>query len=87
MTGKASLGDSKEETVVDCFRHCGMQATGTEATEDPFAKQLHPDDCMTATKYAEAKNEVATCATFEVSENWTGVVENGGITRSLIEEG
>ena len=27
----------KEETVVNCFRHCGMQATVTEPTEDPFA--------------------------------------------------
>ena len=27
----------KEETVLNCFRHCGMQATGTEPTEDPFA--------------------------------------------------
>ena len=55
-----------EETVVNCFRYCGMQATGTKATEDSFAdldeneaqledlvEQLHPDDCMTATEYAE----------------------------------
>ena len=73
----------KEETVVNCFRHCGMQATVAEPTEDPFpdldeddaqledlVEQLHPDDCMTATEYAEADNEVATCTTFEVSENW-----------------
>ena len=73
----------KEETVVNCFRHCGMQATVTETTEDPFAdldeneaqledlvEQLHPDDCMTASEYAEADGDVATCATFEGSENW-----------------
>ena len=26
----------KEETVVNCFRHCGMQATVAEPSEDPF---------------------------------------------------
>ena len=51
----------KEETVVNCFRHCGMQATVAETTEDVFAdldeheaqledlvEQLRLDDCMTA---------------------------------------
>ena len=66
-----------------CFRHCGILATVAKPTKYPFAdpdeneaqledlvEQLHPDDCMTASQYAEADNEVATCATFESSENW-----------------
>ena len=70
-------------SVVNCFRHCGMQATVTEPAKDPFAdideydaqledqvNHIHPDDCMTASKYAEADNEVATCATLESCENW-----------------
>ena len=81
----------KEETFVNCIRHCGRQATFAEPTDDPFAdldknkaqledlvEQLHPEDCITASEYAE----VATCATFEVSENWRQelremVVSNG----------
>ena len=68
---------------MNCFRHCGMQATVVEPTKDPFAdldeneaqledlvEQLYPDACMTASEYAEADDEVATCATFEGSENW-----------------
>ena len=62
----------KEETGLNCFIHCGMPSTDTEPTEHPFAdlhedeaqledvvKQLQPDDCMTVSKYAETKNEVA----------------------------
>ena len=75
----------KEETVVNCFRHCGIQPTDAElsAVEDPFAdldedeaqledlvEQLNPDDHMTGTEYADVDNEVDTCATFEASENW-----------------
>ena len=71
----------KGETVANCFRHCGLRSTVAESTEDPFAdleeaelkdlvEQLHPDDYMMATEYADADTEVATCATFEVSENW-----------------
>ena len=85
----------KEETVVNCFRHCGMQAAVAKTTEDPFAdldeneaqledliEQLHPYDCVTASEYAEADDEVATCAAFEGSENWRQelremVVSNG----------
>ena len=91
----------KEETVVNCFRHCGMQATVAEPTEDPFPdldedeaqledllEQLHPDNCMTATKCAEADNEVATCTTFEVSEKWRQelqemVVSNGHLSKRV----
>ena len=64
-----------------CFKYCGLWTTVAESIEDPFAdleeaeledlvEQLHPDDHMTATEYADADTEVATCATFEVSENW-----------------
>ena len=27
----------KVETVVNCFKHCGVQLTTEETTEDPFA--------------------------------------------------
>ena len=80
---------------MNCFKHCGMQATVAEPTKDPFAdldknkvqledlvEQLHPQDCMTASEYAEANNEVPTCTIFESSENWRQelremVVSNG----------
>ena len=89
------MGGSQGRNSCDCFRHCGMQATVAEPTEDQlaeldeneaqlqdFAEQLHADDSMTATEYTEANNEVATCATFELSENWRQelrqmVVSNG----------
>ena len=58
---------------MNCFRHCGIQSTVAEPTEDPFldldedeaqledlAQQLYPDDRMTATEYADADNEVVT---------------------------
>ena len=75
----------KGATVANCYRHCGLQPTvaAIEPTETPFADldeeeaelenlidQIDSNDHMTATEYANANNEVATCATFEVSENW-----------------
>ena len=88
----------KEVTVVNYFRHCGMQATVAEPTKVPFAdldendaqleylvEELHSDNCMTASEYAEANNEVATCAAFKELE--TGVAGNGVINWQSIEEG
>ena len=80
--GEASLGGSQGKNSCERFRHCGMQATVAEPSEDPFAdldeneaqledfvEQLHPDDCMTVSEHTEADNKVATCTTFERFEN------------------
>ena len=76
---------------MNCFGHCGMQATVTEPTENPFAdldenkaqledlvEQLQPGDCMTVGKYAAVDNEVASCATFESSEKLREMVVSNG---------
>ena len=73
----------KEETVVNCFKHCGVQPTTEDFSEDPFSdldqhdeeldelvKQLDPDMPLTTTEYVAADEDVATCATFENSANW-----------------
>ena len=57
----------KVETVVNCFKHCGVQPTTEETTEDPFAdlyqqdeeleelvQQLGPDIPLTTTEYVAA---------------------------------
>ena len=73
----------KEETVVNCFKHCGVQSTTEDSTENPFAdldrkveeleelvKQLDPDMPLTTTEYIAVDEDVATCATFKNSANW-----------------
>ena len=70
-----------------------MQSTVAEPTEDPFldldedeaqledlAEQLHPDDRMTATEYADADNEVDTLLLLKF-------LRTSGIKQSSIKEG
>ena len=67
-----------------------MQSTVAKPTEDPFldldedeaqlAEQLHPDDRMTATEYADADNEVDTLLPLKF-------LRTSGIKQSSIKEG
>ena len=73
----------KVETIVNCFRHCGVQLSLEETAGNPFAdleqvegdveelvQQIDSDMPLTTSEYVGADEDVSTCATFENSENW-----------------
>ena len=71
----------KVDTIVNCFKHCGVQLSVGDTADNPFAdleqvegdleellQQIDSDMPLTTSEYVGADEDAATCATFETQK-------------------